>query len=61
MDKKEGLYMKYRVATEKNYSQRMGVYLCTYFRTKREAVSYAEMLGASYIIERKIGGNWVAY
>lgn len=53
--------MRYRVTTEKNYSKRMGVYLYTYFRTKREAVSYAELLGINYIVERKIGGSWVAY
>ena len=34
--------MKYRVYNEQNYSERMGGYFYTYFRTKKEAVAHAE-------------------
>lgn len=36
----------------------MGRYLATYFRTKREAVAYAEKIGGNAVIERKIGLDW---
>jgi len=39
----------------------MGQYFHTYFRTKREAVAYAEQIGGNAVIERKIGADWVAY
>ena len=48
--------MKYRVHNEQNISSNGWVFH-TYFKTKREAVAYAEEIGNA-IIERKIGGNW---
>ena len=51
--------MKYRVYNEKNYSERMGGYFYTYFRTKKEAVAYAEEIGNA-TIERKVCTTWVA-
>jgi hypothetical protein len=58
--RKEVKIMKYRVYNEKNYSERMGCYLPTYFRTKREAIAHAEKIGNA-TIERKICSEWVAY
>ena len=52
--------MKYRVYNEQNYSERMGGYFCTYFRTKKEAIAHAEKIGNA-TIERKIGSEWVAF
>jgi hypothetical protein len=52
--------MKYRVYNEQNWSERMGQYLPTYFRTKREAIDHAEKIGGNAVIERKIGTAWVA-
>ena len=51
--------MKYRVYNEQNYSKRMGTYLATYFRTKREAIAHAEKIGNA-TIERKNGNVWIA-
>ena len=51
--------MKYRVYNEQNYSERMGGYFYTYFRTKKEAKAYAEMIGNA-TIERKVCTSWVA-
>lgn len=51
--------MKYRVYNEQNYSERMGGYFYTYFRTKREAVVHAEKIGNA-TIERKVCTTWVA-
>lgn len=56
----EDLKMKYRVYNEKNYSERMGCYLATYFRTKREAVAFAQTLGGDVHVERKVCDTWVA-
>jgi hypothetical protein len=53
--------MKYRVHNEKNYSKTMGRYFNTYFKTKREAVAYAEEIGGNAVVEHKIGDRWVAY
>ena len=53
--------MNYRVHNEQNWSERMGQYFHTYFRTKREAVAHAEKIGGNAVIERKIGADWVAY
>lgn len=52
--------MRYRVHNEKNWSERMGQYFNTYFRTKKEAVAYAEKIGGNAVIERKIGLEWFA-
>ena len=52
--------MKYRVYNEQNYSERLGCYLPTYFRTKKEAIAHAEKIGNA-TIERKICSEWVAY
>lgn len=51
--------MKYRVYNEQNYSERMGTYFCTYFRTKKEAIAHAEKIGNA-TIERKVCTSWVA-
>ena len=51
--------MKYRVYNEKNYSERLGYHLATYFRTKKEAVAHAEQIGGNAVIERKVGSTWV--
>ena len=52
--------MKYRVYNEENYSERLGYYLPTYFKTKREAVAYAEKIGGNAVIERKGVSTWTA-
>ena len=52
--------MKYRVYNEKNYSERLGYHLATYFRTKKEAVAYAAEIGGNVRIERKCCDTWVA-
>lgn len=51
--------MKYRVYTEDNYSARLGYYLPTYFKTKKEAQAYAKTLTKPAIIERKLVNSWV--
>ena len=53
--------MKYRVYNEVNWSERLGQYFPTYFRTKREAVAHAEKIGGNAVIEHKVGYTWVAY
>ena len=50
--------MKYRVYNEKNYSATLNQYFPTYFRTKKEAVAYAEQIGNA-TIERKCADTWV--
>jgi hypothetical protein len=57
---KEIMIMKYRVYNEKNYSERLGYHLATYFRTKKEAVAYAAEIGGNVHIERKCCDTWVA-
>lgn len=52
--------MKYRVYNETNYSERLGYYLPTYFKTKREAIAHAEKIGGNAVIERKCVTSWVA-
>lgn len=47
--------MKYRFHNEKNVSAVWTFH--TYFRTKKEAVAYAEQMGGG-TIERKIGSAW---
>ena len=51
--------MKYRAYNEQNYSKRMGYYLATYFRTKREAVAHAQKIGGNARVERKVGDTWI--
>lgn len=51
--------MKYRVYTEDNYSARLGYYLPTYFKTKKEAQAYAKTLTKPATIERKLVNTWV--
>jgi hypothetical protein len=51
--------MKYRVFNEQNYSERLGYYLPTYFRTKREAIAHAEKIGGNAKIQRKVVDTWV--
>lgn len=53
--------MNYRAYNEKNFSERMGYYLPTYFRTKREAVAHAQKIGGNAVVERCIGGEWFPY
>ncbi len=50
--------MKYRVYNENNWSARMGQYFPHYFKTKREAMAYAEKIGNA-TIERKLVDIWV--
>ena len=50
--------MNYRTYNETNWSERMGFYLATYFRTKREAVAHAIAIGGDAKVERKVGSNW---
>lgn len=45
--------MKYRVYFKD------GKYLPTYFKTKRDAKAFQDLMGGE--IERKIGCEWVAY
>lgn len=51
--------MKYRVYTEDNYSARLGYYLPTYFKTKKEVKAYAQTLTKPATIERKLVNSWV--
>ena len=51
--------MNYRAYNEKNYSERMGCYLATYFKTKKEAVAHAEKIGGNAVVERKVCTTWV--
>lgn len=53
--------MKYRAYNEQNICKRTGTIFATYFRTKKEAVAYAEKIGGNAKIERQIGNVWVAY
>lgn len=48
--------MTYRVYNAKNTP----CLFPTYFRTKREAVAFAQTV-ENAVIERKIGGQWFAY
>ena len=48
--------MKYRFHNEKNVSPVWTFH--TYFRTKKEAIAYAEKMGGG-IIERKVVTSWV--
>lgn len=50
--------MKYRVYNDNNWNARMGQYMATYFKTKREAKAYAEQTGNA-TIERKVVDTWV--
>lgn len=52
--------MNYRAYNEQNYSERMGCYLATYFKTKKEAIAHAEKIGGNAVVERKVGSIWVA-
>jgi hypothetical protein len=56
---KETHTMKYRAYNEQNYSERMGCYLATYFRTKKEAVAHAQKIGGNAKVERNVCGHWV--
>jgi hypothetical protein len=51
--------MKYRVYTEKNICTRTGIIFATYFKTKKEAVAYANTLTEPAKIERKLVTSWV--
>ena len=51
--------MKYRVYNEKNISQYDGAIFATYFKTKKEAVAYANQIGGDVKIERKLVSCWV--
>ena len=48
--------MKYRVYNDNNWNARMGQYMATYFKTKREAVDFQTRLGGK--VQRKIGCEW---
>lgn len=37
----------------------MGMYFNTYFRTKKEAMEYAQQLGNGAVVERKVVETWV--
>lgn len=52
--------MKYRVYTQKNICERTGIIFATYFKTKREAVAYANTLTDQAFIERKLVYSWVS-
>ena len=48
--------MKYRVYEKENIN---GLALfATYFKTKKEAVAFAESICKNAVIEKKIGGSW---
>ena len=50
---------KFRVHNQDNWSDRMGMYFDTYFKTKREAIEYAKKIGGDVVIERHIcGSSW---
>ena len=49
--------MKFRVHNTNNIANN-GYVFHTYFKTKKEAVAFAETLGNNAVIEKKIGGNW---
>ena len=52
--------MKYRIHNDTNWSERMGCYFNTYFRTKKEAIAYAEKIGNNPVVERKVTcDSWV--
>ena len=46
--------MRYRVHNDISWSERLGCYFDHYFRTKKEAIAYAEKIGHNPVIERKI-------
>lgn len=48
------LNMRYRVHNDISWSERLGCYFDHYFRTKKEAIAYAETIGHNPVIERKI-------
>ena len=50
--------MKFRTYNEQNTCDRTNRVYPTYFRTKREAMEYAEKIGGNAVVEKKIGGNW---
>ena len=50
--------MKFRTYNEQNTCERTNRMYPTYFRTKREAMEYAEKIGGNAVVEKKIGGNW---
>ena len=49
--------LKFRVYNEKNYSEVLHQYLPTYFKTKREAIAYAEKIGNA-TIEKRTANEW---
>ena len=52
--------MKYRVYTQKNICRRTGMIYATYFKTKKEAIAYADTLTEPAKIERKVVTSWVS-
>ncbi len=48
--------MKFRTYNKTNISN--GHIFATYFRTKKEALDYAEKIGGNAIVEKKIGSSW---
>lgn len=52
--------MKYRVYTEQNKEATTDFIFASYFKTKREAESFAENQEKP-IIERKVGSSWIKY
>lgn len=53
--------MNYRVYNETNWSDRADKYFPTYFKTKREAMAYAQQIGGNAVVERKVATTWVKY
>ena len=51
--------MKYRVHNENNISISPAFIFHRYFKTKKEAVAYAEQIGGNAIVERKLATSWV--
>ena len=49
--------MKFRVHNNTNIAEN-GWIFHTYFKTKREALAFAEQIGNNAVIEKKIGCNW---
>lgn len=50
--------MKFRVYNEINIDTKRGFVSPTYFKTKREAVAYAEKIGENAVVEKKIADSW---
>lgn len=46
--------MKYRVYNDQDWCERTKRYYPTYFKTKREAMVYAEKIGHNAVVERQI-------